>query len=386
MKRDYYEVLGVARDAGADDIKSAYRKMAMQYHPDRNPGNREAEEKFKEAAEAYEILSHAEKRQRYDRYGHEGLRGSGEQGFSDINDIFSHFSDIFGGGFGGGIFEEVFGGGGGRGRARRGSRGTAGSDLKIQLQLTLEEIATGVEKTIKVKRHVTCDACSGSGAKEGTSLAECSVCHGSGELRQVSRSLFGQFVNIVPCTNCGGEGRVVKEPCPTCQGDGRTQGEKTIKVKVPAGVSEGNYIPLRGQGNAGRKGGEAGDLIVYIRELEHEEFRRQDDDVTHDLVISYADAVLGTDVEVPTLTGRARLKVEPGTAAGQVLRMRDKGIPHLNSSGRGDQLVRVHVYVPKKLSASEKELLQRMNEMDAFHPKDKEERKSFFSRIFDSFA
>jgi len=237
-----------------------------------------------------------------------------------------------------------------------------------------------------VKRHVTCDACSGSGAKDGTSLAECSVCHGSGELRQVSRSLFGQFVNIVPCTNCGGEGRVVKEPCPACQGDGRTQGEKTIKVKVPAGVSEGNYIPLRGQGNAGRKGGEAGDLIVYIRELEHEEFRRQDDDVTHDLVISYADAVLGTDVEVPTLTGRVRLKVEPGTAAGQVLRMRDKGIPHLNSSGRGDQLVRVHVYVPKKLSASEKELLQRMNEMDAFHPKDKEERKSFFSRIFDSFA
>jgi molecular chaperone DnaJ len=385
MKRDYYDVLGVARDAGADDIKSAYRKLAMQFHPDRNPGNKEAEEKFKEAAEAYEILSHAEKRQRYDRYGHDGLRGAGEQGFSDINDIFSHFSDIFGGGFGGGIFEEVFGGGG-RGRARRGSRGTAGSDLKLQLQLTLEEIATGVEKTIKVKRHVTCDMCSGSGAKEGTSLAECSVCHGTGELRQVSRSLFGQFVNIVPCTNCGGEGRVVKEPCLACQGDGRVQGEKTVKVKIPAGVSEGNYIPMRGQGNAGRKGGEAGDLIVYIRELEHDEFRRQDDDVTHDLVISYAEAVLGTEVEVPTLTGRAKLKIEPGTAAGQVLRMRDKGIPHLNSNGRGDQLVRVHVFVPRKLSPSEKEFLQRMNEMDAFHPRDKAERKSFFSRIFDSFA
>ncbi|MBE0645291.1 MAG: molecular chaperone DnaJ [Bacteroidetes bacterium] len=384
MKRDYYEVLGVMRDAGADEIKSSYRKLAMQYHPDRNPGNSEAEEKFKEAAEAYEILSHTEKRQRYDRYGHDGLRGSGEQGFSDINDIFSHFSDIFGGGFGGGIFEEVFGGG--RGRSRRGSRGTAGADLKIQLPLTLEEIAAGVEKTLKVKRHITCESCTGTGAKEGTSLSECSVCHGSGELRQVSRSLFGQFVNIVPCTNCGGEGNVVKEPCVTCQGDGRVQGEKTIKVKVPAGVSEGNYIPLRGQGNAGRKGGDAGDLIVYIREQEHEDFRRQEDDVLYDLVIGYADAALGTDVEVPTLAGRARLKIEAGTAAGQVLRMRDKGIPHLNSNGRGDQLVRVHVYVPRKLSANEKDFLLQMKEMDAFVPRDKEEKKSFFSRIFDSFA
>ncbi len=384
MKRDYYEILGVARDAGGDEIKSAYRKLAMQYHPDRNPGNSEAEEKFKEAAEAYEILSHSEKRQRYDRYGHDGLRSSGEQGFSDINDIFSHFSDIFGGGFGGGIFDEVFGGG--RGRSRRGSRGTAGADLKIQLPLTLEEIAAGVEKTLKVKRHITCESCSGTGAREGTSLSECSVCHGSGELRQVSRSLFGQFVNIVPCTNCGGEGRVVKDPCVTCQGDGRVQGERTIKVKVPAGVSEGNYIPMRGQGNAGRKGGDAGDLIVYIREQEHEDFRRQEDDVLYDLVIGYPDAALGTEVEVPTLSGRAKLKIEAGTAAGQVLRMRDKGIPHLNSSGRGDQLVRVHVYVPKKLTAAEKEYLLRMNEMESFHPRDKDEKKSFFSRIFDSFA
>ncbi|MBR9976667.1 MAG: molecular chaperone DnaJ, partial [Bacteroidetes bacterium] len=258
--------------------------------------------------------------------------------------------------------------------------------LKIQLPLSLEEIATGVEKTVKVKRHISCQSCSGSGAKAGTSLDECAVCHGTGELRQVSRSVFGQFVNIVPCTNCGGEGRVVKEPCPDCHGDGRVQGDKTIKVNVPAGVSEGNYIPLRGQGNAGRKGGEAGDLIVYIREKEHEDFRRQDDDVLYDLVISYPDAVLGTDVEVPTLAGRARLKVEAGTAAGQVLRMRDKGIPHLNSSGRGDQLVRVHVYVPKKISSAEKELLQQMNEMDGFGPKDKEENQSFFSRIFSSIA
>ncbi|MDT8324701.1 MAG: DnaJ C-terminal domain-containing protein, partial [Bacteroidota bacterium] len=326
-----------------------------------------------------------EKRQKYDRFGHDGLRGQGGgPGFTDINDIFSHFSDIFGGGFGGSIFEEVFGGGGGRSRGRR--QGVPGSDLKIQLHLTLEEIATGVEKTLKVRRQTPCESCKGSGAKAGTALEECAVCHGSGELQQVSRSLFGQFVNIVPCSNCGGEGRVVKEPCTDCHGDGRIQGEKTIKVKVPAGVSEGNYIPLRGQGDAGRKGGPAGDLMVYIREKDHEEFIRQEDDVLHNLVISYADAALGTEVEVPTLTGRARLKIEAGTPAGQILRMRDKGIPHLNSSGRGDQLVRVHVYVPRKVTAKDRELLEAMQASESFRPGNREEKKSFFARIFDSLS
>jgi len=387
MKKDYYEVLGVDRGADETAIKTAYRKLAMQYHPDRNPGDSEAEERFKEAAEAYEVLSNADKRQKYDRFGHDGLRGQGGgPGFTDINDIFSHFGDIFGGGFGGSIFEEVFGGGGGRGRSRGRRQGVPGSDLKIQLHLTLEEVATGVEKTLKVKRQTTCESCDGSGARAGTALEECAVCHGSGELQQVSRSLFGQFVNIVPCSNCGGEGRVVKEPCPDCHGDGRVQGEKTIKVKVPAGVSEGNYIPLRGQGDAGRKGGPAGDLMVYIREKEHEEFIRQDDDVMHNLVVSYADAVLGTEVEVPTLSGRARVKIEAGTPAGQILRMRDKGIPHLNSSGRGDQLVRVHVYVPRKVSAKERELLESMQASEGFQPGNKEEKKSFFGRIFDSLS
>ncbi|PLX23570.1 MAG: molecular chaperone DnaJ [Ignavibacteria bacterium] len=385
MKRDYYEILGLDKSADDAAIKSAYRKLAMQYHPDRNPGDSAAEENFKEAAEAYEVLSNPDKRQKYDRFGHDGLRNQGGgPGFTDINDIFSHFSDIFGGGFGGGIFEEVFGGGRGRQRGRR--QGIPGTDLKIQLPLTLEEIATGVEKTLKVKRQTSCESCSGTGAKAGTALENCAVCHGSGEIQQVSRSLFGQFVNVVPCTNCGGEGRVVKDPCLSCHGDGRVQGEKTIKVKVPAGVSEGNYIPLHGQGNAGRKGGPAGDLIVYIREKEHEEFIRQDDDVLYNLVLSFADAALGKDVEVPTLGGRARLKIEAGTPAGQILRMRDKGIQHLNSSGRGDQLVRVHVYVPRKVSTREKELLQQMNEMEAFQPTDSEEKKSFFARIFDSFS
>jgi molecular chaperone DnaJ len=385
MKRDYYEVLGVDRNAGVDDIKSAYRKLAMQYHPDRNPGDTQAEERFKEAAEAYEVLSNADKRQRYDRFGHDGLRGANASpGFTDINDIFSHFGDIFGGGFGGGIFEEMFGGG--RGRSRQPRQGQPGSDMKIQLQLTLEEIATGVEKTLKVKRSVSCEDCSGSGAKAGTSLETCSVCKGSGELRQVSRSLFGQFVNIVACTNCGGEGRVVKEPCTTCHGDGRVQGESTIKVKVPAGVSEGNYIPLHGQGNAGRKGGPAGDLIVYIRESEHEEFDRHGDDILYNLMISFPDAVFGATVEVPTLGGKARLKIEAGTASGTLLRMRDKGIPHLNSSGRGDELVRVHVYVPKKLSSEEKDVLRNMSELEGFSPDGKAEQKSFFGKLFDSIS
>ena len=385
MKRDYYEILGVDRNAGADDIKGAYRKLAMQFHPDRNPGDKQAEDNFKEAAEAYEVLSNSDKRQKYDRFGHDGLRaGNAAPGFTDINDIFSHFGDIFGSNFGGGIFDDMFGSG--RSRSRQGQRGQTGSDLKIQLQLTLEEIAAGVEKTLKVKRQIPCESCSGTGAKAGTSLETCTVCKGSGELRQVSRSLFGQFVNIVACTNCGGEGRVVKDPCLTCHGDGRVQGEKTLKVNVPAGVSEGNYIPLHGQGNAGRKGGPAGDLIVYIRELEHEEFDRHDNDVLYNLVIGYTDAVLGAEVEVPTLKGRARLKVEPGTASGTLLRMRDKGIPHLNSSGRGDQLVRVHVYVPRKVSSKDKEFLKQMSEHDSFSPSGKTDKKSFFGKIFDSLS
>lgn len=380
MKRDYYEILGVGKSAPLDEIKKSYRQMAMKYHPDRNQGDKDAEEKFKEAAEAYEVLSNDDKRRRYDQFGHEGLRGQ-DTGFHDINDIFSHFGDIFGGAFGGSIFEEVFGGGSRSGR-RRGQTGSQGSDLKVQIPLTLEEIAVGVEKTIKLKKHVACDTCSGSGAKPGTSLTECGVCHGTGELRQVSRSMFGQFVNIVACTNCAGEGTVVKEPCTACHGDGRIQGEATIKVKIPAGVSEGNYIPLRGQGNAGRKSGPAGDVIVYIREQEHEYFSRENDDVLYDLHISFADAALGAEVEVPTLNGRANLKIAPGTASGQILRMRDKGITHLNSSRKGDQLVRVHIFVPGKLGAKEKELLKQMSSLPGFQPGEGDGSKGFFSRVF----
>jgi molecular chaperone DnaJ len=368
-KRDYYEVLGVPRTAAPEEIKKAYRKLALQYHPDRNPGKKEAEEKFKEAAEAYEVLGDAQKRQRYDQFGHEGMRGTDFRPFTDVNDIFSTFSDIFGGGFGGSIFDEMFGG---QTRQRRGSSGTGipGSDLKIRLSLTLEEIASGVEKKLKVKKLKSCDSCRGTGARSGSSLATCPVCNGAGEIRQVSRSVFGQFVNIAPCSNCGGEGRVVREPCTTCSGDGRVQGESTIKVSIPPGVTEGNYIPLRGEGNAGKRGGPAGDIIVVIEEEPHSAFIRNGDDVVLDLLVSFPEAALGADVEVPTLTGRAKLHIEPGTQSGRILRMREKGIPHLNHHGRGDQLVRVNIWVPTSPSSQDKALLKQLASSDGMHPRD----------------
>ncbi|MAT38557.1 MAG: molecular chaperone DnaJ [Ectothiorhodospiraceae bacterium] len=387
MKRDYYEVLGVQRNSSGDEIKKAYRKLALQYHPDRNPGDSEAETKFKEAAEAYEVLSNADKRRRYDQFGHEGVRGAqGGAGFNDVNDIFSAFSDIFGGGFGGSIFEEVFGGAAGGGRRRRRSPGTPGSDLKVRMKLKLEEIATGVEKTIKIKKQVTCETCGGNGAKPGSSPTTCPQCQGSGELRQVSRSMFGQIVNVVACTNCAGEGTINTDPCGDCSGDGRVQGEKSIKVKIPAGVSEGNYLTLRSQGNSGRKGGPAGDLIVLISEEEHEKFVRDQDDIYYDLFLSYSDAVLGCEAEVPTLNGAAKVKVPAGTASGQLLRLREKGIPHLNDRGSGDEFVRVNIFVPQKLSTKEKDFMKEMSKHDAFSPKEKDHKKGFFGKVFDAFT
>jgi molecular chaperone DnaJ len=388
-KRDYYEVLGVSRTASADEIKKAYRKLAMQYHPDRNPGNKEAEEKFKEAAEAYEALGDADKRQRYDQFGHDGMRGTDFRPFTDVNDIFSTFGDIFGGGFGGSIFDEMFGGGQGRGR-QRSSGPVPGSDLKVRLKLSLEEIAAGVDKKLKIKKWKRCDTCGGSGARSSEGTATCPVCKGSGEVRQVSRSVFGQFVNIATCANCGGEGRVVKEPCKACSGDGRVQGESTIKVSIPAGVSEGNYIPLRGEGNVGRRGGGAGDIIVVIEEEPHGVFTRNGNDVLLDLLVSFPEAALGADVEVPTLTGRAKIKIEPGTQSGRILRMRDKGIPHLNSFGRGDQLVRVNVWIPTKLNEQERQLLRQLAGGDNLSPKQGDTSahsdKSYFGRVKKAFS
>jgi molecular chaperone DnaJ len=384
-KRDYYEVLGVSRSASDEEIKKSYRQLALKYHPDRNPGNKEAEDKFKEAAEAYEVLSDADKRRRYDQLGHDGLRGTNYRDFTNVNDVFSAFGDIFGAGFGGGIFDEVFGGGQ---RRRRAGHGQPGSDLRIRLPLTLEEISTGVEKKLKVKRQKPCDTCKGSGAKGNSGRSTCPQCNGTGELRQVSRSMFGQFVNISACPTCDGEGKVIRDPCAACHGEGRVQGESTIKVTVPAGVSNGNYIPLQGHGNAGRRGGPPGDLVVMIEEEEHPQFTRNGDDIIFDLVISFPVASLGGEVEVPTLGGKARLEIEPGTPAGRMLRMRERGIPHLNSYGRGDQIVRVQVWVPRKLSARAKELLKELSKTEHIAPTEEEQRgaKSFFEKVKDAFS
>lgn len=380
QKRDYYEVLGVGRDASESEIKSAYRKLALKYHPDKNPDNPESEEHFKEAAEAYEVLSNADKRARYDRFGHQGMRaGQDFHGFSNINDIFSAFG-------GGSIFEEIFG------AAARRSQGAVfgqpGSDLKIRLPLTLEEIATGVEKKITIRKMVQCADCNGRGAESASGIITCTQCNGSGEMRQVSRSLFGQFINVVTCANCGGEGKVVKDPCKRCHGEGRVQGESTETLDIPAGVSDGNYIPLRGKGNAGRHGGPAGDVIVLIEEKEHKNFVRNGNDVIYELTISYPQAALGAEVEVPTLTGASLITIDPGTQAGTLLRMREKGIPFLQSNRCGDQIVRINLHVPTKLTDEERTLIEQLDAMPNISPASrgkKDEKGGFFSKMKEVF-
>lgn len=383
-KKDYFEVLGVTRNSTDEEIKKAYRKLAVQYHPDKNPNNKEAENKFKECTEAYEVLSDKDKRARYERFGHEGMKaGSDFHQYSNINDIFSNFGDIFGGS----IFEDFFGGSQSSSRSRRRENGEPGSDQKIKLKLTLEEISTGIEKTLKIKKYISCSTCSGSGAKSGSSKTKCQHCNGTGELRQVSRSVFGQFVNIAPCTYCGASGFIIKEFCSKCNGEGRIQGEATIKVNIPAGVSEGNYMTLQNQANAGRRGGSNGDLIIEFQQEKHQHFIRNEDDIIYDLLISYPDAVLGIEVEVPTLQGKAKIKIDAGTMPGKLLRMKGKGIGHLNSRDVGDQIIRIQVFVPSKINSKEKDLLKQLKESQHINPteEDKNKNSTFFSKIKDSF-
>jgi molecular chaperone DnaJ len=360
-KRDLYEILGVSRNASPDEIKKAYRKLALQYHPDKNPGDKTAEEKFKEIAEAYAILSDSDKRARYDRFGHSATSGAGDfGGFSNIEDIFSAFGDIFGGGGFGDIF--------GTSTRRRRQSSNRGGDLQIRLRVKLEEIATGITKKIKVKKYIVCQACGGSGSARDSRPIQCPVCNGSGEMRQVTQSLFGQMVNITTCSRCNGRGTIIADPCRTCNGDGRVHGDKNIEINIPAGVTSGNYMPLKGEGNIGKNNGPAGDLIVYIEEERHSIFERTGNDVIMVLPVSFPQAVLGASMEIPTLTGKAKISIPPGTQGGKILRMRNKGIPNVHGAGIGDQLVQIQVYIPTKLTSEEKGKIKELESYENLKP------------------
>jgi len=380
-KRDYYEVLGVSRNASEEELKKAYRKLALECHPDRNPGNKEAEERFKECSEAYEVLRDPQKKARYDQFGHAGLGATpGFEGFDfatfDLSDALRAFMRDFGN-FGN-VFDEFFGTN--TARSRRGY--LKGHDLQIRLKLTLEEIADGVEKKIKLKKLEKCHQCNGSGAEKGTSKSTCPKCQGTGQVRRVSRSLFGEFINVTVCNQCGGEGAVIDQPCTACRGEGRVEGVSTIAVKIPPGVTTGNYIQLRGVGNAGPRGGPSGDVIVLIEEQEHPILQRHGDDVVHEILISFTQAALGDEITVPTLDGNVNLKIPPGTQPGKIFRLKGKGIPHIHGYGKGDELVRVSVWVPTHLGSEEKKLLKELSSQEGFKPPKGD--RNFFERLKDT--
>ncbi|MFZ4725511.1 MAG: molecular chaperone DnaJ [Paludibacter sp.] len=383
-KRDFYEILGVTKSASADEIKKAYRKKAIQYHPDKNPGDKVSEEKFKEAAEAYEVLSDDQKRQRYDQYGHAGVGGaSGGGGFGgggmNMEDIFSHFGDIFGGHFGGGF--SGFGGGGQRGGGQRVRRG---SDLRVKVKLTLAEIAVGVEKKIKVKKLVSCSHCNGTGAAHGSSTSTCTTCNGQGRVTRVQQTILGQMQTAAECPTCGGDGKIIKEKCSYCNGEGMVREDEVITINIPAGVMEGMQLSVSGKGNAARRGGVNGDLLVLVEEEAHPELIRDENDLIYNLLLTVPMATLGGSVEVPTVEGKVKVTIAPGTQPGKVLRLRGKGLPSVNRYGTGDLLVNIGVYIPENLNKEEKTVMEKLAKSDNIKPNASASR-NFFSHFRNMF-
>ena len=387
-QRDYYDILGVDRGSEDDAIKTAYRKMAMKYHPDRNPGDKGAEESFKEATQAYEVLKDPQKRRQYDQFGHAAFSGAGAGhggtygGYDqfDLSDALRAFMRDFGGGGGGGgsVFEEFFGGG-----ARGGRRGKSrGEDLRVRIPLTLEEIATGVEKQVKVKRLVRCDTCGGTGVATGSHKKTCTTCKGHGQVRTMTRTFLGTVQQVTTCSTCHGSGEVITDPCKSCDGQGRTKGTSTISINVPAGVSSGNYMTIENMGNAAPGNGEAGDLIAVFEETEHDLFVRRGDHVISEIPVSFLTVVLGGSITVRTLDGEHEIKVSAGTQPGQVIKLRGKGIPHLHGGGRGDHLVQIVVWVPNKLSGEDKRILEKLSGSDSF--KAPAPSRSFFEKLRES--
>ena len=374
-KRDYYEVLGVSKNATPEELKKAYRKLALQYHPDRNPGDKEAEEKFKEAAEAYDVLSNPDKKARYDQFGFAGMDG-GAGGFQgggmSMDDIFSQFGSIFG----------DFFGGGGQQRPRRAAM--RGSNLRIKVKLTLEEIDKGCEKKIKVSKYVPCKTCGGSGARNNN-YESCPHCHGTGVITEVRRTILGQMQTQTTCPHCGGEGRIIKDKCHDCNGEGIVRSEEIITINIPAGVADGMQLSMSGKGNAAPHGGVPGDLIILIEEVPHDLFERQDSNIYYNAFISFPQAAMGTTLEIPTLSGRAKVKIDPGMPSGKVLRLKGKGLPDVNGYGRGDMLVSINVWVPKALSREERETLTKLDNSPNFKPTPSKQERGFFDKMKDLF-
>lgn len=384
-KRDYYEVLGVAKGATEEEIKKAYRKLALKYHPDRNPGDKEAEEKFKEAAEAYDVLSNPDKRKRYDQFGFAGNSAAGG-GFSgggfSMEDIFSQFGDIFGGHFGGGGgFGDVFGSAFGFGGGSQGRRVERGSDIRIRIKLTLSEILNGVEKKIKINKLVPCPDCHGKGAVNESDIKTCPHCNGSGVEVKVVRSILGQMQTQTTCSHCGGTGKVVAKPCAKCGGSGLVKAPEEISFRVPAGVAQGMQLTVQGKGNAARNGGVNGDLFVVIEEIADKDFQRDGNDLIYSLFVSVPDAITGCEAEIPAIDGHVKIKVAPGTQSGKVLRLKGKGVPDVNGYGRGDLLVCVNVWIPKNLTSDEKKIIEKLKSSDSFKPSPSKEDSNFFERL-----